>query len=175
LRAALRVCHDLLSVFGFGFSFFFDSRLGALFFAMSYSVTVLDVACSMKQEARMDYPPGYAYNNRLKARYRLATACAFLVGCGLFGPAWFRIAYAIARSAGVVDMDAPLVGQSGALAIGFIFLSIPFVGLVVGWVSAWILALSCLVCGTLDREEATTLGRHWKYPPRWRVNGLPSP
>ena len=27
LRAALRVCHDLLSVFGFGFSRFFDSRL----------------------------------------------------------------------------------------------------------------------------------------------------
>jgi hypothetical protein len=27
LRAAFRVCHDLLSVFGFGFSFLCDSRL----------------------------------------------------------------------------------------------------------------------------------------------------
>jgi hypothetical protein len=42
LRAMFRVCHDFFSVFGFGFSLFFDSRLcvvvGAMYILLQVSL-----------------------------------------------------------------------------------------------------------------------------------------
>ena len=41
LRAAFRVCHDFDSVFGFGFSFLCDSRLGGVVVDAMYPLSVL--------------------------------------------------------------------------------------------------------------------------------------
>ncbi len=43
LRAMFRVCHDLLSVFGFGFSFLCDSRLGGVVVDAMYPLSVFVV------------------------------------------------------------------------------------------------------------------------------------
>ena len=43
LRAMFRVCHDLLSVFGFGFSFLCDSRLCGVVVVAMFPLSVLFV------------------------------------------------------------------------------------------------------------------------------------
>jgi hypothetical protein len=52
LRAAFRVCHDLFSVLGFGFSFFFDSRVGTAVVDVAKSPSFSELEETSSQEHR---------------------------------------------------------------------------------------------------------------------------
>ena len=57
LRAAFRVCHDLPSVFGFGFSFLCDSRLCGVVVVAMYPLSVLSVGHAGVRERAYSVPP----------------------------------------------------------------------------------------------------------------------
>ena len=64
LRAMFRVCHDLLSVFGFGFSFLRDSRLcGVVVFAI---YPLLSVICQVGAAHLLQRKPELKRNTNRK-------------------------------------------------------------------------------------------------------------
>src|SRR5215213_6460106 len=67
LRAAFRVCHDLLSVFGFGFNFLCDVRVFGVVVAAMYAPSAYSAAHSLQRQPAQKRRPARTTARKLTA------------------------------------------------------------------------------------------------------------
>lgn len=119
-----------------------------------------------RAEIRPGVPPA-SPRRSWAGKYRAALAVALLAAGGVVGPLWILAAKGFSILAGV-DFDRPSGGQPGEAWFDFLFfLSLPFMAVLLVWLTAALLAFAAYTIGALTREEAWKLVARWDPPERW--------